>query len=259
MSKNTSTEARLRVVIADHDPLARRVVRDVLQNAGVVVAAEAANARDAIDLAVYYRPDVVLMDAVLGGYADMGVTRTIIARCAEVKVVVLSVAADDALGIFSLRAGASGYLSKDMSLESLPRTLHGVMRGEIACSRTLVAGLVDHLRAGPTDFIGMRPVKSPLTSREWEILDLLCAAASTEQIADELVLSKETVRSHVKNLLRKLSVRSRQEAVAMAPSLRNPGRELVDRSLAIGPQLSSNGNGNGALNGTRDANAVRAA
>jgi DNA-binding NarL/FixJ family response regulator len=67
----------------------------------------------------------------------------------------------------------------------------------------------------------MRPVKSPLTAREWEVIDLLKESKTTDQIADELVLSPETVRSHVKNILRKLAVRSRQEAVRKADEMRN--------------------------------------
>jgi NarL family two-component system response regulator LiaR len=101
-----------------------------------------------------------------------------------------------------------------------------VRAGEAAISRTLTKRLVEELRKAPAGSSGMRPVKSPLTPREWEVIDLLKATRSTEQIAADLVLSTETVRSHVKNILRKLEVRSREEAVAAADRMRNA--PLVD-------------------------------
>ena len=81
--------------------------------------------------------------------------------------------------------------------------------------------LIEHVRARPSGLAGMRPVRSPLTAREWEVIDLLRDGRSTEAIADDLVLSIETVRSHVKNILRKLDVRSREEAVAAADRMRS--------------------------------------
>jgi ATP/maltotriose-dependent transcriptional regulator MalT len=80
--------------------------------------------------------------------------------------------------------------------------------------------LIEDLRMVRTDSAGLRPIRSALTSREWEVLDLLCQDLSTDDIADRLVVSVETVRSHVKNVLRKLGVRSRREAVAVASRLR---------------------------------------
>jgi DNA-binding NarL/FixJ family response regulator len=97
--------------------------------------------------------------------------------------------------------------------------VHG---GEAAISRRLALRLIQQLRTQPEESIGLRPVRSPLTPREWEVLDLLCAQMGTEAIADELVLSAETVRSHVRNILRKLGVRSRREAVERSTALRAP-------------------------------------
>ena len=224
-----STEQRtLRAVIADDDPFARRVIKDVLQDAGVVIIAEARNGRQAVELTLYYKPDVVVMDVVMPELDGILATRQIRRAIPEQLVIVLTGAGDEdqELGIQALRAGASGFLSKDLEIGALPRTLEGVTAGEAAISRKMARTLIDRLRETPTGSTGMRPVKSPLTAREWEVIDLLKAARSTDEIAVELVLSTETVRSHVKNILRKLEVRTREDAVRAADRMRGAsGRE----------------------------------
>ena len=89
-------------------------------------------------------------------------------------------------------------------------------------TRSLTSHLVDLLRSTAENGIGMRPVKSPLTTREWEVLDLICAGDSTREISSKLFLSEDTVYSHTKSILRKLGVHSRTDAVAMAAQLRRP-------------------------------------
>jgi DNA-binding NarL/FixJ family response regulator len=231
VNKGTDQEV-LRAVIADDDPFARRVVRDVLQKAGVLVIAEAHNGRQAVELTLFYRPDVVVMDVVMPEMDGIIATRQIRKASPEQLVIVLTGASDEdqELGLQALRAGASGYLSKDLEIDALPRALEGVRAGEAAISRKMTRTLIDRLRSMPSGSAGMRPVKSPLTAREWEVIDMLKATKSTDQIADELVLSTETVRSHVKNILRKLDVRSRGDAVAAADRMRGSpgGDEPVD-------------------------------
>jgi DNA-binding NarL/FixJ family response regulator len=216
-------DARLRAVIADDDPFARRVIKDVLTESGVLVIAEARNGRQAVELALYYRPDVVIMDAVMPELDGILATRQILKMVPDQLVIVLTGVddEDDELGLLALRAGAAGFLSKDVDIDALPRTLHGVRAGEAAISRRMTKRLIEQLRSAPGGSSGMRPVKSPLTAREWEVIDLLKSTRSTDEIAAELVLSTETVRSHVKNILRKLDVRSREEAVAAADRMRN--------------------------------------
>ena len=103
----------------------------------------------------------------------------------------------------------------------LPRVLRGALDGEAAISRRLAMSLIESYRRAPRGGAGLRPVRSTLTDREWEVLDLLSAGAGTEDIARTLVLSTETVRSHLKNLYRKLGVRSRDEAAEAARRLRD--------------------------------------
>ena len=211
----------VRVIIADDDPFARRTVRDTLQDAGIVVIAEASNGHDAVQLAVHYTPDIVLMDVVMPGMDGIAATRKLAERAPTVKVLVLSANDDDEVGMLSLRSGAVGFLPKSVSVASLPRALTAAHNGEAVVSQSLTARLIAAMRNTPVDGVGMRPVRSPLTPREWEVLDLLCMRASTEAIADALVLSHETVRSHIKNILRKLHVGSRQQAVEAARRLRS--------------------------------------
>jgi DNA-binding NarL/FixJ family response regulator len=211
----------LRVIIVDDDALARRIVRDALQDAGVVVIAEAGGGREAIELCLYYKPDVVVMDVVMPEVDGLAATRRIVARLPDTKVVMLTSAQDPEVGLLALRMGACGYLTKsEEHLACLPDALAAAHRGEAVVPGHLTMRLLDTVRRVREDGLGIRPVRSKLTPREWEVLDLLCQGLSTEEVADVLVLSPETVRSHVKSLLRKLNVRSRREAIEAAQRMR---------------------------------------
>jgi two-component system, NarL family, response regulator LiaR len=223
MSFVTDDAPPLRTLVTDDDPLVRRLIRDTLQRDNVTVIAEASTGREAVELALFYRPDVVVMDYMMPEMDGVEATRRIYGQDPEIRVILLTGAGDEALGMRGLRAGAAGFLSKDMELDALPRALRGALDGEAAISRRLAMHLVQHYRSAPLGGMGLRPVRSELTDREWEVLDLLTGGASTDDIARVLVLSNETVRSHLKNLYRKLGVRSRDEAVEAA----NRMRELV--------------------------------
>lgn len=211
-----------RVIVADDDPLARRMIRSALQDAGFVVVAEARNGREAVELTQYYGPDAVLMDVVMPELDGISATRRIIGERPD-QLVILLTGADEEIGLAGLQAGASGYLNKDVDIEALPRALRGAAAGEAAISRTMGARLIQQLRRTPARpaATGLRPVRSALTAREWEVLDLLCDGHRTDAMADELFLSTETVRSHVKSIYRKLGVNSREQAVMEAERLRS--------------------------------------
>jgi two-component system, NarL family, response regulator LiaR len=213
-------DATLRVIVADDDPLTRRVVRDALEAGGVIVIAEAASGREAVELSLHYKPDVVLMDLVMPNGDGIQATRRILASEPATNVVMLTSSDDDEVGIVALREGASGFLNKGAGVDALPRALRAAAAGEAVVSRRLTMRLVESLRRTRPDGAGVRPVRSRLTQREWEVLDLLCAGQSTDEIANTLVLSSETVRSHIKNLLRKLGVSSRQAAIEEARRMR---------------------------------------
>jgi DNA-binding NarL/FixJ family response regulator len=214
---------RLRLIIADPDPLARRAIRDSLRrDGGFLVSAEAKDGVEAIELAVHYRPELVLMEVALPGVDGIAACRDISTRAPEVRVVMFSVPQQREVEIRALRAGACGFLSKNSSFEAVARALRSVALGEAAVTRSLTSHLVELLRSTAESGIGMRPVKSPLTTREWEVLDLICAGDSTRDISSKLFLSEDTVYSHTKSILRKLGVHSRTDAVALAARLRQP-------------------------------------
>lgn len=229
MAERTATEEEtmpsdgpetMRVIVADDDPLARRMIKDSLRRSGIVVVAEAHNGRQAVELALFYQPDVVLMDVVMPELDGISATRQIIKQIPDQLVVILTSADEREMGFVGLRAGACGFLSKDVDVDVLPNALAGAISGEAVISRQLSMQLVRQLRRAPLATTGMRPVKSPLTAREWEVVDLLYEGNTTDQVAESLVLSTETVRSHIKNLMRKLGTSSRAEAVALAQRMR---------------------------------------
>lgn len=209
-----------RAVVADDDALARRTINDVLRKAGIIVVAEATDGREAVELVRYHEPDLVVMDIVMPDLDGIAATRSILEEQPDQVVILLTSAGSDDLGVLGLRLGAAGYLRKDVDLGGLPRAIVGALRGEAAISRTMARTLIEHLRRLPAPGEGFRPVHSPLTTREWEVLDLICEGKTTDEIADAFVVSSETVRSHIKRILRKLGVNSRQEATAVARRMR---------------------------------------
>src|SRR4051794_34282033 len=169
------TPAAPRVVVADDDALARRVLADTLEAAGIAVVAQVADGTAAVEAVVQWRPDVVVMDLTMPGLDGAAATKAIRERRPETVVVVVTGSRREEDALRSLRAGAAGYLSKDLELESLPRAIVAALHGEAAISRVLAMRLVEDLRRQPADGAGLRPVRSSLTSREWEILDQLSA------------------------------------------------------------------------------------
>jgi DNA-binding NarL/FixJ family response regulator len=220
---NERPAARLRVIVADPDPLARRVIRDSLaSDRGFVVSAEAKDGIEAVELAVHYRPELVLMEVGMPVLDGISACREIVSRAPSVRVVMFAVRQERETELRALRAGASGFLSKSTSIESVERALRSVASGEAAVSRSLTSYLIEQLRYTAENGSGMRPVKSSLTTREWEVLDLICGGDSTREISRKLFLSEDTVYSHTKSILRKLDVHSRAEAADAARRLRQP-------------------------------------
>jgi DNA-binding NarL/FixJ family response regulator len=207
----TTLDAMLRVVLVDPDPLVRRFVRNELKAHGIVVAGDTGSCHEAVCLARYHHPDVVLCELQLDAVA-------VIRELPDTTVVVFSADAEPERILEALRAGAQGFVSKDVEIPALTHVLRRAADGEAIIPRALGAAMLEQLRRVPDR--GWRPLHSQLTTREWEIIELLETGADTHTIAHRLVLSDATVYSHIKNILRKLRVHSREQAVHAARSLR---------------------------------------
>ncbi|HEX6023159.1 MAG TPA: response regulator transcription factor [Solirubrobacter sp.] len=206
-----------RVVVADDDALARRVITGTLREAGICVVAEATCGVEAVETVRSHLPDLVLLDILMPGLDGIDAAHRISQISPETRIVLLTGSKDEEAALRGLRAGAVGYLNKDVELDAIPRALRATLAGEAAISRTMAMRLVEGLRHGSGR---VRPVRSTLTAREWEVLDLICEGRSNDEIAREFVVSCETVKTHVKNVMRKLDVHSRQDAIAVAATLR---------------------------------------
>jgi DNA-binding NarL/FixJ family response regulator len=202
----------IRVLIADDHAPTRGEMREALeQDERFEVIAEAADGPSAVQAAVRDRPDICVMDIRMPGSSGIAATREITSRLPETKVVMLTVSVDNEDLLNALRAGAAGYLLKDIDPERLPHALYDVLEGRAAIPRVLVARLVDEFRDhGPRRRSIVTELGHNLTSREWEVLDLLRQGKSTRDIADMLYVSRATVRSHVAAILRKLDLPNRE-------------------------------------------------
>jgi DNA-binding NarL/FixJ family response regulator len=207
---------RTTVLVADDHPPTRAGVRAALERDGFVVCAEVPDAQSAIESARCERPDVCLLDIHMPG-EGIRAAHVIAHELPDTAVVMLTVSRSDEDLFDALRAGASGYLLKDIDPARLPLALRGVLAGEAALPRRLVALLVEEFRerrrTRRIPLLGRRSAE--LTDREWEVLELMREGASTEQIGDRLFISPVTVRTHVSSILRKLHVSSREEALKL--------------------------------------------
>jgi len=205
-----------RVLLADDHPPTRAGVRSALEEEGFEICGEAGDAEEAVRLAREQRPDVCLLDIHMPGNGISAAAR-ITDELPETAVVMLTVSRDDRDLFDALKAGAMGYLLKDIDPDRLPHALRGVLAGEAALPRDLVARLVDEFRSAGKrrriPIVGRKPVE--LTDAEWRVLDLLAEGRSTEEIAQRLFVAQVTVRTHVSSILKKLHVKSRAEAIRL--------------------------------------------
>ena len=208
--------ARVRVLIADAHPSTRAGVRRTLEAAGFKVCGEAADGHGAVKAARSERPDLCLLAVDMPGDSIEAIT-TIQTHSPKCAVVLFAASSDERQLIAAIRAGASGYLLKDMDPERLPAALEGVLRGEAAVPRGLMARLLDDYRR--LDARRRLPIPGraevELTQREWEILEPLRRGEPTASIAKSLSISPVTVRRHISGLLGKLGVASREDAVRL--------------------------------------------
>ena len=205
---------KLRVVIADDQPMMRAGFKAVLEATGdIEVVAEAGTGEEAVTAAIQHSPDVVLMDIRMPEMDGIEATR----RLPRQRVLILTTFGLDQYILEALRAGASGFLLKDAPTQEVVAAVRAVAAGDAVLSAAVTRQLLDQVaRRLPAAVSRRTDELELLTEREQEVLRMLANGLSNAEIAAALVLSEATVKSHVSNLLRKLGLRDRVQAVIYA-------------------------------------------
>jgi two-component system, NarL family, response regulator LiaR len=198
------------VLIADDHPFVRHGLRTYLETLeDMDVAGEAADGAEAVELAGRLLPDVVLMDLVMPELDGIEATRRIKAASPATKVIALTSFDNDERVFPAIKAGAAGYLLKDVRPAELAEAVRKASRGEALLAPSVAAKLMQEVA-------GERPAASGLTDRELEVLRLIARGLPNKQIAQELVVSEKTVKTHVSNILAKLHLADRTQAALYA-------------------------------------------
>ncbi len=206
------------LVVDDHVLFREGLVSLINRQEDLSVVGEAGTVAEAIRLAGEFQPDMVLMDFNLPDGTGLDATRAIIELLPEIKIVFLTIYDDDDRLIAAIRLGAKGYLLKNIPVANLLSALRGMLRGEAALSRVMTSRILEefsHTAHGSADHESNNPVDL-LTGREMEVLREMVGNASNREVAERLFISENTVRNHVHNILEKLNVSSRREAITLA-------------------------------------------
>ncbi len=198
------------LIVDDHELVAEALQRSLGGEADLVVVGHELTVAGAVRAARELHPAVILMDFLLPDGHGTDATRIIKGELPDTEIILLTGAADVTVLAEALEAGCSGFVSKAGSFRELPRSIRGVLDGEVRVPRNMLDQLAAHVLPHPAR------VRSDLTARELEILQLLAQGSSTGSMVEELVLSVHTVRNHIRNILVKLHAQSRLEAVVIA-------------------------------------------
>lgn len=206
---------KIRVLIADDHTLFRDGLRALLASApDTELVGEAATGQEAISLAASLQPDLIIMDLQMPVLNGIEATRQIVEASPHINILVVTMFDDDRSVFAAMRAGARGYLLKGANHAEMQRAIHAVGSGEAIFSPAVAARLIDY-------FANIRPAAPPqvfpeLTEREREVLKLIAQGYKNAEIASQLVLSLKTVRNHITNILSKLQVADRAQAILRA-------------------------------------------
>ncbi len=201
----------IRVLLADDQLLFREGLNTLLSiQPGIEVVGQAGNGEEAVQLALEHKPDVVLMD----------VQMPILDGVAAIRIIMLTTYDNDEYVFEGLRAGAVGYLLKDVSAQKLLEAIEASARGETFLQPSIAGKVGAELNRQSTISVALQSLPEPLTAREIEIVRLIAQGKNNREIAQALVISEGTVKNHVTNILSKFGVRDRTQALLRAQELR---------------------------------------
>jgi DNA-binding NarL/FixJ family response regulator len=214
----TEAAAAPNVVIADDQALVRGGFRMILTAAGIPVVAEVADGQQAVDAVLRHQPDVVLMDIRMPDMDGIEATRRILAAPAgrSCRIIILTTFDLDHYVYAALTAGASGFLLKDVTPEQLVAAVRLVQAGDALLAPSITRRLVERFASRSADTCGHQTPFAELTPRELEVLRLMARGLSNAELAEELILSEATVKTHVARIFAKLQLRDRVQAVVLA-------------------------------------------
>jgi two-component system NarL family response regulator len=207
----------MRILIVDDHILFREGLAGLLRSQpDMDVVGECGSVHEALTSALETRPQVILMDFSLPDGSGIEATRSILAQLPETRIIFLTVHDNDEHVIAAMRTGAKGYLLKNLSVNKLLASLRALERGEAAISRTMMARILEEFSQSTPP-----PVSDPsplvgLTSREIEVLQELADSITNQEIASRLFISENTVKNHIHNILEKLNLNNRREAIDFA-------------------------------------------
>jgi DNA-binding NarL/FixJ family response regulator len=205
-----------RVMVVDDQTLVRQGIRGLLDVAGIDVVGEADDGAAALEVLVEVRPDVMLLDLRMPRYDGIWTLHQLREQGIDLPVLVLTTFDDDTQVLEALRAGARGYLLKDVTLEQLTRAVQTLAEGGTLIAPSITDRLVRAIQSGPSPVGEDAPPAQELTERETEVLRLVAAGYSNREIAGVLHLAEGTVKNHVSTVLVKLGARDRTNAVLRA-------------------------------------------
>lgn len=206
----------IRLMLADDHRMLREGLRRSLTDEGFDVVGEASDGEEAVQLAASLRPDVILMDVTMPDVDGVEATRRIHQQLPDIRVVMLTMHADQSVIAEALRAGASGYLVKDCSTDEIADAVRMAASDDASLSPELATAMLDEVRRIDPSGIEVDDTDRIVTKREVEVLQLIADGCSTPEVAERLFISQKTVKNHLASIYHKLDARDRTQAVLQA-------------------------------------------
>ncbi|MEX0658644.1 MAG: response regulator transcription factor [Egibacteraceae bacterium] len=218
MTEAETSDDPIRVIVADDHAVFRRGLEMVLESEpDIAVVAEAGDGREATELAIEHMPDLVLMDVRMPAHGGIDATKAIKDAVPHSKILMLTISDEEDDLYDAIKAGASGYLLKEISIEEVADAIRKVHAGQSLISPSMAGKLLTEFASMAKKDEQKQQMPAPrLTDREMEVLALVAQGMNNRDIAKELFISENTVKNHVRNILEKLHLHSRMEAVVYA-------------------------------------------